>query len=192
MQPRGKRRRAIGTVLLVMFSLGAAVGVSGCAPEEGTTSSPPPSPTASASTPVLPSNEEALAIVEELVPAASQAEARARETGDYADLEQVAGPDYVAEVRTSNEQLAAEGLTVTGDKVVDSLQIQSVTSSGAVNVIQSYGCYDISGTTLTNASGEDARTPEVPLRVPVVFRIEGSVAGYLLMETSPWSGPSTC
>lgn len=192
MQPRVKRRRAIGAVLLVVFSLGAAAGVSGCAPEEGTTSSPPPSPTTAISTPVLPSNEEALAIVEELVPAAIAAETRAGATGDFADLETLAGSDYVAEARAGAEALSAQALKVTGDVRVDSLVVQSVNREDEFIVIASYGCYDISATQLVDASGTNTRSRDVPVRVPVVFRVQTDPASYKLMETSPWSGSDTC
>lgn len=186
-----KSRRATGALILVLLGFGAAVGASGCTPQE-TTPPPTPSPTAVTTTPALPSNEEALAIVEELVRRASKAESSARATGDYAELEAVASSDYVAEVRTSNDKLAAEGLVVTGDKAIDSLQIQSVVAADSVVVIQSYGCYDISATQLTNGNGENARSADVPVRVPVVFRLEGIGPDYQLMEALPWSGPSSC
>ncbi|PPF42227.1 hypothetical protein C5B85_16910 [Pseudoclavibacter sp. AY1F1] len=179
-------------MLLAMLSFGAAIGASGCTPQE-TPSPPTPSTAAAASAaPVLPSNEEALAIVEELVRKASTAESDARTSGSYAELEAIASSQYVSQVRTSNEELAAEGLVVTGNKEVDSLQIQSVVAADGLASIQSYGCYDISGTQLTNSAGENARSPDVPMRVPVVFRVEGISPNFRLMETLPWSGPSSC
>lgn len=187
-----KRRRATSAAVLVAFGLAVCVGVSGCTPQDPAPTTAP-SPTAVPTAPVaLPTNEEALVIVEELVQAASVAEASARASGDYAELELIAGSDYVAQARSSNEKLAAAGLTITGDKTVDSLEIQSITTENTLAVIQSYGCLDISQTQLTDSSGADARKADVPLRVAVVFRAEGNASDYRLMETSPWSGPSSC
>lgn len=177
-----------------MLSFGSAIGVSGCAPREqppAPTPSPPLSTEASTA-PVLPTNEEALAIVEELVPAAIAAEVRAGTTGDFAELETLAGPDYVTEARTGAEEMAAESLRVTGRIHVDSFVVQSVSVDHGLVVIRTYGCYDISSTQLVDATGTNVRGPDVPVRVPVVFRVQTDPLDFKLMETSPWPSSTSC
>lgn len=177
-----------------MLSVGSAIGVSGCAPREPAPG-PTPSPTLSAppgTAPVLPTNEEALAIVEELVPAAIAAEVRAGTTGDFAELETLAGPDYVTEARTGAENMAAESLHITGQIHVDSFAVQSVSVDHGLVVIRTYGCYDISSTQLVDATGTNVRGSEVPVRVPVVFRVQTDPLDFKLMETSPWPSSTSC
>lgn len=186
-----KSRRAIGALILVLLGFGAAVGASGCTPQE-TTPPPTPSPTAVTTTPALPSNEEALAIVEELVPMAIAAEAKAGATGEFEELEALAGSEYVAEARAGVDQLAAQSLSVAGESRVDSLSIQSVSLDAGSVVINSYGCYDISSTQLLDASGINVRSADVPVRVPVVFRVQSDSSSYKLMETSSWPGSESC
>lgn len=193
MQPRGKRRRAIGTALLMMFSLGAAAGVSGCAPKEGTTSSPPPSPTTAISTPVLPSNEEALAIVEELVPKFLAAEAAVLSgQAEVESLSPVATEEHRTSIGESADEIKSAGQTVVGAATVSNLGIQSVSAADGSVLIAAYGCYDVSHFNIVDTAGISARAPDVPDRFSVVFEIVSSQDGFKSNGSEPWSGASFC
>ena len=126
------------------------------------------------------------------MPAAIAAEVRAGTTGDFAELETLAGLDYVAEARTGVEDMAAESLHVTGQIHVDSLVVQSVSVDQGSVVIRTYGCYDISSTELVDATGTNVRGANVPVRVPVVFRVQTDPLDFKLMETSPWPSSKSC
>ncbi|MGO2752037.1 MAG: hypothetical protein ACTIA6_18445 [Pseudoclavibacter sp.] len=191
MHPAKRGRRAISAVMLVLLGFGTAIGASGCTAQE-TTPPATPSTTPASTEPVLPTNEEALAIVEELVAAAIAAEAKAGATGNFAELEALAGPEYVAEARAGVDELSAQSLSVSGESRVDSLSIQSISRDGVAVVIAAYGCYDITATQLLDASGNSVRSADVPVRVPVVFRVHSDASSYRLMETSSWPGSNSC
>jgi hypothetical protein len=192
MRPRGKRRRAIGTVLLIMFSLGTAAGVSGCAPEEGTISSPPPSPTSATSTPVLPSNEEALAIVEELVPKFLAAEARAVQNGDYLELEVLASKSYVDTVREGAAELEAKGHRLVGQPAVSGFVVQSVQADEGAVVITSYACQDISAVDIVDTAGNNVQPPGLADHTTMVYGLNRTDKNFVIEEVEAWSGEGSC
>ena len=186
-----KGRGAIGALILVLLGFGAAVGVSGCTPQE-TTPPPTPSPTSVTTTPALPTNEEALAIVEELVPKFLAAEAKAVQSGDYADLERLAAAPYVDTVRTGAANLEANGQRLVGVPVVTNFTIQSVTDEKSIVAISSYACQDISAVDVVDVAGNNVQPSDLGDRSTLVYKVVSEGDSFVVEEVEAWSGEGSC
>lgn len=177
-----------------MLSFGSAVGVSGCAPLDpapGSTPSPPPSAPAGAA-PVLPTNEEALAIVEELVPKFLAAEADLLQTGTTSALESLAVTAYVERVVQDYQDLQSRGLSVSGVPTLNSLEVQKVEAGERNVVISLYGCYDISTTQMLDGAGQDVLVQSAGGRSSVIVWVNDAEGDFKIQELEPWSGASFC
>lgn len=190
-----RSRRAVRAALLVMLSFGSAVGVSGCAPLDpapGSTPSPPPSAPA-ASAPVLPTNEEALAIVEELVPKFLAAEAAVfTGTEELEGLRSLATDEYVSAIGDSLGEMSAAGQKTTGSSRATDFRVQSVESKSGEAAIKAYACYDVTDFDVVDASGHSARVKDLPNRFTVVFEVVRISEVYKFNGSEPWSGANSC
>lgn len=187
-----KSRRAIGALILVLLGFGAAVGASGCTPQE-TTPPPTPSPTSVTTTPALPSNEEALAIVEELVPKFLAAEAAV--TAGQASVESlvpITTTTHMELLRGSVSELQAAGRKTIGTPKIDNLEVQSVTERGGQILISAYGCYDFTDFDMVDSSGLSTRGAGVSDRFSVVVSVVNQANGNLWDGSEPWSGNDYC
>lgn len=189
---RARGRRAVSAVVLVLLGFGAALGASGCT-APGKTPPATPSPTAASTVPVLPTNEEALAIVEELVPKFLAAEAAVMTgSAELASLELLATAEHMESIRTSVEQMTAAGRAAVGVASATNFSIQSVGSIDGSVEIRAYGCYDVSGFDIVDSSGLSVRAPDIPSRFSVVFEFISSVEGFKSNGSEPWSGANSC
>lgn len=190
-----RSRRAARAALLVMLSVGSAIGVSGCAPREqapAPTPSPPLSTEASTA-PVLPTNDEALAIVEELVPKFLAAEAAVFSgTAQLDSLRALSTDEYVGDIGESLSEMTAAGQKATGSARATDFRIQSVESVGEEATIKAYACYDVSDFDVVDASGDSARGAGIPNRFTVVFEIARVHEVYKFNGSEPWSGANYC
>lgn len=142
---------------------------------------------------MLPTNEEALAIVEELVPKFLAAEAAVTSGEAEVDsLEAVTTPEHLSVIRESVESLKAEGRRSVGVSAIGALSIQSVDKASDGIVIRAYGCYDMSGFDLVDSTGVSVRAPDVPYRFTVVFEVVGAGGIFKSNGSEPWSGTSSC
>lgn len=192
MHPAKRARRGISAVMLVLLGFGTAIGASGCTAQEKT---PPatPSPTPASTAPVLPTNEEALAIVEELVPRFLAAEAAVTSGEEEVDsLEALTTPEHLSAIRESVETLKSQGRKSVGVSSIDELSIQSVDTASDGIVIRAYGCYNMSGFDLVDSAGVSVRAPDVPNRFTVVFEVIGADGIFKSNGSEPWSGTSSC
>lgn len=178
-----------------MLSVGSAVGVSGCAPQEPAPG-PTPSPTLSAppgTAPVLPTNEEALAIVEELVPKFLAAEAAVTAgAAGVESLEPLTTDEHVLAIEQSVDDLNEVGRKSVGEANISNFSVQSIDRSGDEIVIRVYGCYDMTNFDLLDSAGASAKAPDVPDRFTVVFEVIGTGGVYKWNGSEPWSGTSSC
>lgn len=187
-----KRKRSISTVLLATLGFGAAIGASGCTPHE--TPPPPTTSTAAASaSPVLPSNEEALAIVEELYPQLLKAQ------GSFIgnqltleELERVATADMVATIQESHAKGAAEGHVVTGFPTADTMSIQQVQEAAGIVQIKFYACFDRTTYIPLDSGGAPVLSSDAKIRIPVEAVVDSSEGSYKVDGYTPWPGNDFC
>ncbi|WP_181026964.1 hypothetical protein [Pseudoclavibacter sp. RFBB5] len=120
------------------------------------------------------------------------AEAANLQTGSSDALKEYAIASYVEKVQQDLRDLQTRGLTVTGIPTLDRLELQKVEFADGHIEIASYGCYDISGTQLVDATGADAIAPSTSRRAPVVVLASDSEGAFKIKETEPWSGENFC
>lgn len=187
-----RRRRTFRATSLAVLSLALCLGVSGCTPQDPAPITPP-SPSAVATTAVvLPTNEEALAIVEELVPRFMAAEADAFQSGSYTALEELASEAYVEEVRQGAATLETNGQRITGDPTVSGFKVQSVQDDQGRAVISAYACQDISAVDVVDAAGNNVQPPGIRDRSTMVYKLISSGETFIVEGVEPWSGEGTC
>ncbi|MBB2956312.1 hypothetical protein [Pseudoclavibacter helvolus] len=189
-----KGRGAIGALILVLLGFGAAVGVIGCTPQE-TTPPPTPSPTSVTTTPALPTNEEALAIVEELVPKVLAAEgAFLSGTTDRESFKSLATEALVLKFEEARGEAQSSGYVISGAPTADTFAIQSIQHDpGAVaSIISFYACLDRSNYHALNAEGNSVRGPDAATRFAIVGTAVGLEGTFQVEGYEAWPGAYSC
>ena len=191
MHPAKRGRRAISAVMLVLLGFGTAIGASGCTAPE---TIPPatPSPTPASTAPVLPTNEEALAIVEELVPRFLAAEAKAVQEGDYDELEVLAAAPYIETVRQGAAALESKGQRLMGLPGVSNFTVQSVQSDQGNVTISTYACQDISAVDVLDSAGNNIQPPDLSDRSTMIYKLTSTDGIFLIEGVEAWSGNGSC
>lgn len=194
MHPAKRGRRAISAVMLVLLGFGTAIGVSGCTAQEKT---PPatPSPTPASTAPVLPTNEEALAIVEELVPLLLAAEGAFLSGATGRDsLKPLASEALVVKFEEARTEAQSAGFFVSGAPTADTFAIQSVKHEPGVaeSIISFYACLDRSNYNAVNAEGDSVRGPDAPTRFAIVGTAVGTGRTFQIEGYEAWSGTYSC